>query len=57
MMEDLHKMNNKMNIPLVDLKTNYLTIKDEIDNVIQEVIDKIRDITEGEVEGGNERFK
>ena len=32
-------MENKMNIPLVDLKTNYLTIKDEIDNAIQNVID------------------
>jgi dTDP-4-amino-4,6-dideoxygalactose transaminase len=28
-----------MNIPLVDLKANYLSIKDEIDSAIQEVID------------------
>lgn len=28
-----------MKIPLVDLKANYLSIKDEIDNAIQEVID------------------
>jgi len=27
-----------MNIPLVDLKANYLSIKDEIDNALQEVI-------------------
>jgi len=28
-----------MNIPLVDLKANYISIKDKIDNAIQEVID------------------
>ena len=31
---------NNMNIPLVDLKSNYLSIKDEIDTAIQNVIDK-----------------
>ena len=38
-MEEKFTMNN-MNIPLVDLKSNYLSIKDEIDTAIQNVIDK-----------------
>jgi dTDP-4-amino-4,6-dideoxygalactose transaminase len=38
-MEEKHTMMSKMNIPLVDLKANYLSIKDEIDTAIQNVID------------------